>query len=138
MGARLLHPRQPAPDLGALAAANLAAYEARRVALALPDGARTAITRTQRAYIDVWARQLQVVHPHEDQATAVFRAQAVLAAEAAHLHRAQLGQAGRPVFAAWHARDPRHGRRVEIVFAVPARAQRRYRVLVERALELRR
>ena len=45
---------------------------------ALPDGARTAITRTQRAYIDVWARQLQVVHPHEDQATAVFRAQAVL------------------------------------------------------------
>lgn len=45
---------------------------------ALPDGARTAITRTQRAYIDVWARQLQVVHPQEDRATAVFRAQAVL------------------------------------------------------------
>ena len=45
---------------------------------ALPDGARTAITGTQRAYIDVWARQLQVVHPREDQATAVFRAQAVL------------------------------------------------------------
>lgn len=45
---------------------------------ALPDGARTAITRTQRAYIDVRARQLQVVHPREDQATAVFRAQAVL------------------------------------------------------------
>ena len=30
------------------------------------------------------------------------------------------------------------GRRVEIVLAVPPRAQRRYRVLVERALELRR
>merc|ERR1712185_636164 len=40
MGARLLHPRQPAPDFGALAAADPAAYEARRVALALPDGAR--------------------------------------------------------------------------------------------------
>ncbi|MEC8387047.1 MAG: folate-binding protein [Pseudomonadota bacterium] len=40
MGARLLHPRQPAPDFGALAAADPTAYEARRVALALPDGAR--------------------------------------------------------------------------------------------------
>lgn len=45
---------------------------------ALPDAERTAVTGTQRAYIDVWARHLRVVHPGEDQATAVFRAQAVL------------------------------------------------------------
>lgn len=40
IGARLIHPRRPGPDLGASAAADPAAYEARRVALALPDGAR--------------------------------------------------------------------------------------------------
>lgn len=45
---------------------------------ALPEDERAAVTGTQRAYIDVWARQLRVVHPSEDQATAVFRAQAVL------------------------------------------------------------
>lgn len=45
---------------------------------ALPAAERTVITRTQRAYIDAWARQLRVLHPGEDEATAVFRAQAVL------------------------------------------------------------
>ncbi|SFV21519.1 TetR/AcrR family transcriptional regulator [Micrococcus terreus] len=40
-----------------------------------PPDARE-VSRLQRTYIAVWARQLLRLHPHEDQATAVFRAQA--------------------------------------------------------------
>lgn len=37
---------------------------------------RAEVVRLQRAYIGIWADQLLRVHPGEDQATAVFRAQA--------------------------------------------------------------
>jgi AcrR family transcriptional regulator len=43
--------------------------------LAAEDGA--AVRRLQRGYIDVWAQQLLLLHPEEQQAAAVFRAQAV-------------------------------------------------------------
>ena len=45
---------------------------------ALPAAERAEVTATQRAYIDVWARQLTALHPDDDAAAAVFRAQAVL------------------------------------------------------------
>lgn len=38
--------------------------------------ARAEVVRLQRAYIGLWAEQLLLVHPDEDHATAVFRAQA--------------------------------------------------------------
>lgn len=38
--------------------------------------ARAEVVRLQRAYIGLWADQLVLVHPEEDRATAVFRAQA--------------------------------------------------------------
>ncbi|MEO9246765.1 TetR/AcrR family transcriptional regulator [Citricoccus nitrophenolicus] len=38
--------------------------------------ARAEVVRLQRAYIGLWADQLVLVHPDEDHATAVFRAQA--------------------------------------------------------------
>ena len=45
---------------------------------ALPAADRAAVTRVQRRYIELWAAQLRLMHPHEDHPTAVFRAQAVL------------------------------------------------------------
>ena len=45
---------------------------------ALPAAERAEVTATQRAYIDVWARQLTALHPDDDAAAAVFRSQAVL------------------------------------------------------------
>ena len=45
---------------------------------ALSAKERAAVATTQRAYIDVWAAQLRVLHPQEDEPACVFRAQAVL------------------------------------------------------------
>ncbi|MGM7670216.1 TetR/AcrR family transcriptional regulator [Microbacterium sp. A93] len=42
----------------------------------LQPAARAEVVRLQRAYIDLWAEQLLRVHPGEDRATAIFRAQA--------------------------------------------------------------
>ncbi|NUL47867.1 TetR/AcrR family transcriptional regulator [Cellulosimicrobium funkei] len=42
----------------------------------LDTQARAEVVRLQRAYIGLWADQLVLVHPDEDHATAVFRAQA--------------------------------------------------------------
>ena len=44
----------------------------------LPAADRTAIARVQRRYIELWVAHLRHLHPGEDHATAVFRAQAVL------------------------------------------------------------
>ncbi|WP_158495552.1 TetR/AcrR family transcriptional regulator [uncultured Micrococcus sp.] len=44
---------------------------------ALEPETRRAIVRVQRAYIDLWARHVSALHPDEDEATAVFRVQAV-------------------------------------------------------------
>lgn len=43
----------------------------------VPDEERQDLIRVQRAYIDLWAEHIGVLHPDEDEAAAVFRAQAV-------------------------------------------------------------
>ena len=42
----------------------------------VPEEERHDLVRVQRAYIDLWAEQIRVLHPDEDAAAAVFRAQA--------------------------------------------------------------
>lgn len=44
---------------------------------AVPDEERQDLVRVQRAYIDLWAEHIRHLHPQEDEASAVFRAQAV-------------------------------------------------------------
>lgn len=59
---------------------------------------RAEVVRLQRAYIGLWADQLLRVHPGEDQATAVFRAQAafgLLNSTPHSLRRSPDEQAGR-------------------------------------------
>ncbi|MDO5633651.1 MAG: TetR/AcrR family transcriptional regulator [Micrococcus sp.] len=43
----------------------------------VPEEDRVEIARVQRAYIDLWAEHIQALHPDDDPASAVFRAQAV-------------------------------------------------------------
>lgn len=62
-----------------------------------PEDARE-VARLQRAYITLWSRQLLRLHPHEDQATAVFRAQAAFGLINSTPHsvrRSQTDRAGR-------------------------------------------